>query len=62
MRLTVGALFVDMVRYKWATNNHSPRPGIDEVLRHTAWGPLLPESQRVKRPRLLFGELEEGKV
>lgn len=61
-RLTVGALFVDMVRYQWATNNHSARPDIDEVLNHPAWGPLLPDTPRGKRQRLLFGELDDGEV
>ncbi|MCJ1466001.1 hypothetical protein MMC07_004620 [Pseudocyphellaria aurata] len=47
----LGALFVDMVRYRWAANNHAPRPDIDEVLNHPAWGPLLPDTPRVKRQR-----------
>ncbi|KAI4266656.1 MAG: hypothetical protein L6R35_006924 [Caloplaca aegaea] len=48
----LGSLFVDMVRYQWAANNQLPRPDVDEVLCHPAWGPLLPDTPRVKRQRL----------
>jgi serine/threonine protein kinase len=47
----VGGLFVEMVRYQWASKNHERRPDIDEVLQHPAWGSLLPESSQVKRRR-----------
>ncbi|PQE15615.1 ste kinase protein [Rutstroemia sp. NJR-2017a BBW] len=48
----LGGLFIDMVRYRWAPNNHAQRPGIDEVLQHPAWGSLLPDSPQPKRRRL----------
>ncbi|KAJ2981301.1 hypothetical protein NUW58_g6722 [Xylaria curta] len=57
----LGALFVDMVRYQWAANNHSPRPDINEVLRHPAWGSFMPDTPRSKRRRL-FSEPEEKAV
>lgn len=50
--VAVGGLFVEMVRYRWAANNHGQRPGIDEVLQHPAWGPLLPNAPQAKRRRL----------
>ena len=62
MRFTLGALFMDMVRHQWAVDNHSSRPNIDEVIQHPAWGPMLPDTPRVKRQRLALGELEEGGV
>ena len=62
MRLTVGSLFVDMIRYERAASDHLRRPNIDEVLCHPAWGPLLPDTPKVKRQRLLLGELEEGEL
>ncbi|KAI3338906.1 kinase-like domain-containing protein [Ustulina deusta] len=48
----LGRLFIDMVRYQWAPNNHAQRPDIDQVLQHPAWGPLLPESPQPKKRRL----------
>lgn len=59
--LAVGGLFIEMVRYRWATKNHAQRPNIDEVLQHPAWGPLLLESPQVKRRRLGYG-LEDEEV
>ncbi|KAF2812792.1 kinase-like protein [Mytilinidion resinicola] len=57
----LGGLFIEMVRYQWAVNNHAQRPDIDEVLQHPAWGSLLPESPQAKRRRLEYG-LEDGEV
>ncbi|KAK3349739.1 kinase-like domain-containing protein [Lasiosphaeria hispida] len=57
----LGGLFAEMVRYRWAANNHAQRPDIDEVLQHPAWGPLLLESPQVKRRRLEY-DLEDGEV
>lgn len=58
MSFTAGALFVEMVRYQWATNNHSLRFDIDEVLRHLPWGLLLSDTPRVKRQKMPFDEGE----
>ena len=48
----VGPLFVDMVRFQWAPNNHDQRLTIQEVLSHPAWGPLLDGEADNKRARL----------
>ena len=62
--LPVGSLFVEMVRHQWAPNNRAPRPDIDDVLQHPAWGPMLPNIQQAKRRRVQHkdGKEDDGDV